>query len=339
MEKADELLQEQRKQAGEAASQATGTAEYKSAADFDARLTGMLMADEAKERERQEKRIERQKIAQSMTDLGAVFGDVIKASGGALVTPRDVKTKYDTLDKNTQTVYDNYRTRMEALRKGIQDRTKGDMDAAGKAKERAAAEQLQRDLLKQKQDEAAEARRWKEKENRLNREQRIQAAQIRYGERVKMAETTPFELFTMNDAQGKSQEVKYTKAEAKMYIPDIFRWMLEQGYIDPNREEYPHKTRWNANTWENESIPKLPTQLKIEEMCTTIRDVLYSMDNKDTDELLRRLRKKQVQTSIQPATTTTTATTTTSTPTTTTGTAAAATTNSGKKALKGFGGN
>lgn len=337
MEKADELLQEQRKQAGEAASQATGTAEYKSAADFDARLTGMLMADEAKERERQEKRIERQKIAQSMTDLGAVFGDVIKASGGALVTPRDVKAKYDTLDKNTQTVYDNYRTRMEALRKGIQDRTKDDMDAARKAKERAAAEQLQRDLLKQKENEAAEARRWEENENRLNREQRIRAAQIRYGERVKMAETNPFELFTMNDAQGKSQEVKYTKAEAKMYIPDIFRWMLEQGYIDPNREEYPHKTIWNANTWENESIPKLPTQLKIEEMCTTIRDVLYSMDNKDTDELLRRLRKKQVQTSIQPATTTTTATTTTSTPTTTTGTAA--TTNSGKKAINGFGGN
>ncbi len=238
-----------------------------------------------------------------MTDLGAVFGDVIKASGGALVTPRDVKAKYDALDKNTQTVYDNYRTRMEALRKGLQERTKGDMDAAGKAKERAAAEQLQRDLLKQKQEEAAETRRWRSEENRRNREQRIRIAQIRYNERVKRTAESPFELFALNDAKGNPQEVKYSKAEAKMYIPDIFRWMLEQGYIDPNREEYPHTTKWDANTWEEVSTPKLPTQLKIDEMCTTIRDVLYLMNNNDTDELLRRLRKKQVQTTIQPTST------------------------------------
>ncbi len=54
METADELLQQQREQAGKTASEATGTPEYKSAADIDARLTGMLMKDEAEERQRQE---------------------------------------------------------------------------------------------------------------------------------------------------------------------------------------------------------------------------------------------------------------------------------------------
>ena len=335
MEQADELLQQQRMQAGETASKATGTPEYKSAADFDARLTGMLMEDEAKERQRQEQKIERQKIAQSMTDLGAVFGDVIKASGGALVTPRDVKAKYDALDKNTQTVYDNYRTRMEAMRKGLQDRTKDDMDAAGKAKDKAAAEKLQRDLLAQKREEAAETRRWRTEENRRNREARIRASMLRYSERVKKTAESPFELFAMNDAEGKPQEVNYTKAEAKMYIPDIFRWMVEKGYINPDDEAYPHTIKWNSDIWDYESTPKLPTKMSVDEMCTTIRDFLYTMDNRDTNELLQRLRKKEVQTTIQPAATTT-------------GTAAAATpaatttttkTSNGKKVIKGFGGN
>lgn len=335
MEQADELLQQQRIQAGETASKATGTPEYKSAADFDARLTGMLMEDEAKERQRQEQKIERQKIAQSMTDLGAVFGDVIKASGGALVTPRDVKAKYDALDKNTQTVYDNYRTRMEAMRKGLQDRTKGDMNAAEKAKDKAAAEKLQRDLLAQKQAEAAETRRWRTEENRRNREQRIQTAQIRYNERVsRAAEKTDYQ-FTLNNDKGEPNTITLTKAQAKMFIPDAFRWMVQMGYIDLNDDAYPKTKKWNSDIWDYESTPVPPTKLSVAQMYTTMQDFMFTMSNQDSNELLQRLRKKEVQTTIQP-TTTAAGTAAAATPAATTTTT---NTSNGKKVIGGFGGN
>ncbi len=333
MEQADELLQQQRMQAGETASKATGTPEYKSAADFDARLTGMLMEDEAKERQRQEQKIERQKIAQSMTDLGAVFGDVIKASGGALVTPRDVKAKYDALDKNTQTVYDNYRTRMEAMRKGLQDRTKGDMDAAEKAKDKAAAEKLQRDLLAQKQAEAAETRRWRTEENRRNREARIRAAQMQITSRANQVKDYTEYKFTLNDAQGTPKSVNWNKAEAKMYIPDTFRWMVYNNYIDLNDDAYPKTKKWNSEILGDEYEPTEPTKIPINKMYALMEHAMFYMDNETSAKVLKRMQEKKVQIdSGGKPQTATTGTAAAATP-------AATTTTTGKKVIAGFGGN
>lgn len=147
----EELLEQERKAAGQALAEQTGTPQYATAADFDARLTRMLMEDERKEREKQEKRIQRQQMAQSLTDLGAVFGDVIKASGGALVTPRDMQARYDQLDNKQKMVYDNYRARMDVLRQQALARAKGDRDAAGRAKQREE-EMEQRRLLAELQE-------------------------------------------------------------------------------------------------------------------------------------------------------------------------------------------
>ncbi|MBQ6724056.1 MAG: hypothetical protein IJQ84_06040 [Paludibacteraceae bacterium] len=147
----EELLEQERKAAGQALTEQTGTPQYATAADFDARLTRMLMEDERKEREKQEKRIQRQQMAQSLTDLGAVFGDVIKASGGALVTPRDMQARYDQLDNKQKMVYDNYRARMDVLRQQALARAKGDRDAAGRAKQREE-EMEQRRLLAELQE-------------------------------------------------------------------------------------------------------------------------------------------------------------------------------------------
>lgn len=173
----EELLEQERKAAGAALAEQTHTPEYSSAADFDARLTRMLMEDERKEREKQEKRIQRQQMAQSLTDLGAVFGDVIKASGGALVTPRDMQAKYDALDKRQQTVYNNYRARMDVLREKAMQRAKADRDAAQRAKEREESLQLRRDLA----DQNDEYKRWKTEQDNAAR---IKNAEIRASKSV-----------------------------------------------------------------------------------------------------------------------------------------------------------
>lgn len=337
MAAADGLLQEERIQAGNLATQATGAPEYKSAADFDARFTSMLMDDEEKRRKEQEQKIERQKIAQSMSDLGAVFGDVIKASGGALVTPRDVQAKYDALDKNSQTVYTNYSARMDALRKGLQDRAKGDMDLAGKARENAANRELQKDLLAQKQAEAEGVRSWRSDENQKNREARMRTAQIRYQAKVSQAaDKTEFQ-FTLNNDKGEPQTVTLNKAQAKMYIPDAFRWMVQKGYIDMADDAYPKKKTWNKDIWDYEYVPIKPTDLSVAQMYTIMGDFIYTMDAGTSDELLRRLQKGEVQqTTVQPAEAASAATAT-ATPAQTTTTAT--TTTTGKKTVAGFGEN
>ena len=51
-----------------------------------------------------------------MSELGALIGDIIKASGGAVVTPRDLQSKYDQLSKQEQANYDAYLARMEKIK-------------------------------------------------------------------------------------------------------------------------------------------------------------------------------------------------------------------------------
>lgn len=217
---ADDVLQAERREAGQMAAAATGMPEYKSAADFDARFSEMLRADEEKERARKEKEIQRKQIAQSMSDLGAVFGDVIKASGGALVTPRDVQAKYDALDKQTQSVYDNYRARMDAMRKGLQDNAAKDRDRALKAKEDAANRKWREDLYaKKKADDNAEAEK--------DRNARLKEAYARtYNHNYNKTERPEYSL-----AFPGEQPIPLDKAEGSRIYNAIFDYMIKKGII------------------------------------------------------------------------------------------------------------
>lgn len=217
--KADEILQQERKAAGEMAATATGMPEYKSAADFDARFSQMLAADAERERTQKEKEIQRKQIAQGMSDLGAVFGDVIKASGGALVTPRDVQAKYDALDKQTQSVYDNYRARMDAMRKGLQDNAAKDRNRALKAKEDAANRQWQMDLYaKKKADDDARAEK--------DREARIKAAYARnYNYNYNRKEVPKYSL------DFGDEHFDYNDADGSRIYNSIYRYMRQNGII------------------------------------------------------------------------------------------------------------
>lgn len=232
--KIENLLGEERIAAGNAAAEATGLPLYNSAADFDAHFTKMLADEEAKNREREEKKIERQKIAQSMSDLGAVFGDVIKASHGAVVTPREVRAKYDTLDKNAQAVYDNYRTRMDALRKKIRDNAQGDRDDALKADQDAKDfdEKLRLYGLK-----AADKKADKEADRSFKREMEEKKGNFS----IKRSYIThrggkgKEPVWTIETKDGK--KYRYNKSDGRSTIINLFDRMIDWGLLRLNFED------------------------------------------------------------------------------------------------------
>lgn len=64
----------------------------------------------------QQRALERQRARAGLADLAAGIGDMIKASGGAIVTPRDYRAMYESLTAQQQTNYNNYLARMQALK-------------------------------------------------------------------------------------------------------------------------------------------------------------------------------------------------------------------------------
>ncbi len=296
---ADNVLQEARRDAGQMASAAIGMPEYKSAADFDARFSEMLRADEEKERARKEKEIQRKQIAQSMSDLGAVFGDVIKASGGALVTPRDVQAKYDALDKQTQSVYDNYRARMDAMRKGLQDNAAKDRDRALKAKTdaEALANQWKLYALKKADEDAkiAAERKWKTDEAEKDRDAKKNAAYIRANR--SNGNSNYYQLSFPNN-----RVVTLTKADALNRIRDTFSWMVQKGMIDINDDaRYPHeevsgfrKNEKGEDVYVKENIPIDPVDLSTNQMFNIISDYMPYLSDSQSDELYAKLSQRKV---------------------------------------------
>lgn len=143
-----------------------------SEADIDARLTQMLMDEAKADKERDEKRLQRQMAARSLSDMGSVIIDLVKGSEGARVDPRHTEQHYQKLDDQTRKVYDAYRTRVDLLRKQKADRDKARIAQA------AADERQRKELEARKElaDQNDEYKRWKTQQDN---EARIKAAQIR----------------------------------------------------------------------------------------------------------------------------------------------------------------
>lgn len=244
----EELLEQERKAAGQALAEQTGTPQYATAADFDARLTRMLMEDERKEREKQEKRIQRQQMAQSLTDLGAVFGDVIKASGGALVTPRDVQARYDQLDNKQKMVYDNYRARMDMLRQQALARAKGDRDAAGRAKQRGEELELRR-LLAEMQEEARNQRAETQANARVNSAQkqaeaRIKSARIQAASKRTVTRSRNGSVFYTIPFSGANYDIPKSAYDGRM--GQLYAY-LDQHHLFPNASQASDELKAVAN--------------------------------------------------------------------------------------------
>lgn len=100
-------------------------------------------AEEAMRLQSQQRALERQRARAGLADLAAGIGDMIKASGGAIVTPRDYRAMYDSLTAQQQTNYNNYLARMQALKE--QEKEKRRL-----AEERAYNEKLLKEQERQK---------------------------------------------------------------------------------------------------------------------------------------------------------------------------------------------
>ena len=88
---------------------------------------------------KQQKALQRQQARVGLADIAAGIGDMIKASGGALVDKRDYQDMYNRLTAQQQKNFDNYLARMEALKQ--EEKAKQRL-----AEERAYNEKLQTTL-------------------------------------------------------------------------------------------------------------------------------------------------------------------------------------------------
>lgn len=93
------------------------------------------LARKEREKERidlltQQKALQRQQARLGLADLAAGIGDMIKASNGAIVTPRDYQAMYNSLTEQQKTNYNNYLARMQALKEQEKAKQKEAADRA-----------------------------------------------------------------------------------------------------------------------------------------------------------------------------------------------------------------
>ena len=93
----------------------------------------------------QQRALERQRARTGLADLAAGIGDMIKASNGAIVTPRDYQAMYDTLTAQQKVNYNNYLARMQAMKEAEKAKAK-------EAADRAYQEKLLKEQERQKYD-------------------------------------------------------------------------------------------------------------------------------------------------------------------------------------------
>lgn len=179
-------------------------------ADIDARFTRMLEDDAKADREREEKRINRQLAARSLSDLGGVFTDMIKASEGALVSPRQVEQHYQRLDDRQKQLYDTYRARMDAIRQGKLNR---DAQRAKDEGDKAFQEEMFKRRLKAQGDEAE-----------ANRANARKLAYIRhdYNGSNKPKYSLKF---------GDNAPIEYNEADGRRVYGQVLQYMMDKGYI------------------------------------------------------------------------------------------------------------
>lgn len=219
-----ELLEE-----ADAQKQTAQIPQFDSAADLDRYWTGLRMQEEEQNREREEKRAQRQLAARSLSDLGQSFVDMIKASEGAIVSPRSVEQQYNALDDRQRQLTDNYRARMDALRQGYLDRTKAREDAD--AKREADKYALQANLA------------FKANEGRLNRDMKERVARNRYSGKVDDKYYLDFgggltKSYTGNTKEGMNKFASiYTYLLQNNLIPDEFMRIDQNGNFLPPRTQ------------------------------------------------------------------------------------------------------
>lgn len=217
---------------------------FESEADIDAYISRMMEADAKADKERDEQRLQRQMAARSLSDMGGVITDMIKASQGARVDPRQVEQHYQRMDDNTRKVFDAYRTRMDLARKIAADGAKGDLrrrqGLADKAEERA----FQLDLWnRQRQARAAEAE--------ADRAARLRIANITHS--YGGGNRKPEDEYFVDFGNGETKDYKNNTKEGRNVYAAICQYLLSNGYIpeealmDKDGNVVPVKTQAQAD--------------------------------------------------------------------------------------------
>jgi hypothetical protein len=142
------------------------------------------LARKEREKERidlltQQKALQRQQARLGLADLAAGIGDMIKASNGAIVTPRDYQAMYNSLTEQQKTNYNNYLARMQALKE------------QEKAKQKEAADRAyQERLLKEQRayQEGLQQKQWEHDADVLEQKHQNKLGEIRERAKHKLAE-------------------------------------------------------------------------------------------------------------------------------------------------------
>jgi hypothetical protein len=127
----------------------------------------------------QQKALQRQQARVGLADLAAGIGDMIKASGGAIVNPRDYRAMYDSLTEQQKTNYNNYLARMQALKE------------QEKAKQKEAAERARQERLLKEQrlyNEQLQQRQWAHDEEVLEQKHKNKIEEIKARGQQKLKE-------------------------------------------------------------------------------------------------------------------------------------------------------
>lgn len=162
------------------------------------------LARKEREKERidlltQQKALQRQQARLGLADLAAGIGDMIKASNGAIVTPRDYQAMYNSLTEQQKTNYNNYLARMQALKE------------QEKAKQKEAAEQARQERLLKEQrlyNEQLQQRQWAHDEDVLEQKHKNKIAEIKARGQEKLKEI---------DERYKNQIDKFNNAGAIVF--------------------------------------------------------------------------------------------------------------------------
>ena len=213
--------------------------QFSSAADIDAYLMQQMERDAERDRAEQERRLNRQRIAQSMGDLGNILIDTIKASGGALVTPRDVTARYNQMDERSQQIYNNYRARMDLKNKYLAERAQQmrarEQQLADKADDRAWQEKM-----------TGQNQAWQAEQARLGREASNAQHEATLKNQRDIAYHHDATTKSINDAKQENKDIRritlggnsfeYNKANERLVYGAMLYWLTQNGKV--KKEQY-----------------------------------------------------------------------------------------------------
>lgn len=141
----------------------TGSLKVPHQETYEEMLARREKAEEALRLQTEQRALDRQRARTGLADLAAGIGDMIKASNGAIVTPRDYQAMYNSLTEQQKTNYNNYLARMQAMKEAEKAKAK-------EAADRAYQERLLAEQRAYQEEQTRKAQDFQASENQKNRD-------------------------------------------------------------------------------------------------------------------------------------------------------------------------